>query len=177
MRASPRGNVSPRRPFMRAAWRGRTPFPKHPPPESYITLFLAAAQPTLGGESGYGAVADRRGDLAKPLVFDVARPEYTGNIGGHVLSGKDVALVVKGDGILKPFVVRRLSEEDENPVHRQDSTLAGICIFEDGGGELAVREFRVYDSGCCEARYAGIAEQGALRAFRRGEAVHDFHHG
>ena len=140
-------------------------------------LRVFRAEIGFGGEGGCGAVADRRGDLAKPLVFDVARPEYTGNIGGHVLSGKDVALVVKGDGILKPFVVRRLSEEDENPVHRQDSTLAGICTFEDGGGELAVREFRVYDSGCCEARYAGIAEQGALRAFRRGEAVHDFHHG
>ena len=177
MRASPRGNVSPRRPFMRTAWRGRTPFPKHPPPESYITLFLAAAQPTLGGESGYGAVADRRGDLAVRLVVDVARAEHAGNIGRHVFARKDVALVIEGDRILEPFVVRGLAEEDENPVHGQRGAFAGLRVFEDGGGQLAVRNFHVHDLGRLEALHAGIAEQGVLRGLRREEAIHDFHHG
>ena len=46
-------------------------------------LRVFRAEIGFGGEGGCGAVADRRGDLAKPLVFDVARPEYTGNIGGQ----------------------------------------------------------------------------------------------
>ena len=144
MRASPRGNVSPRRPFMRAAWRGRTPFPKHPPPESYITLFLAAAQPTLGGESGYGAVADRRGDLAVQLVVDVARANTPGIL-VDMSSPARMYLVIKAIASLNHSLFGDWPRKTKNPVHGQRGAFAGLRVFEDGGGQLAVRDFHVHD--------------------------------
>lgn len=53
----------------------------------------------------------------------------------------------------------------------------GLRVFEDGGGQLAVRDFHVHDLGRLKALHAGIAEQGVLRGLRREEAIHDFHHG
>ena len=105
-------------------------------------------------------------------MVDVARAEHAGNIGRHVFARKDVALVIEGDRILEPFVVRGLAEEDENPVHGQRGAFAGLRVFEDGGGQLAVRDFHVHDLGRLEALHAGV-----LRGLRREEAIHDFHHG